>query len=585
MHSRTPSLNLAALPDDLLFEVTSCLSSRTDILNLALSSKYLFTSTCSALYAQVHLGTAEQCQRTLSMLRSRPDVARHIQKLHVRFSSASSDYMVDVNGITISALLRELAPKLDALHTFIWDADEIPQCDDMWFALRMSCPRLRTLGTCYGSVIPSQRSHLLEFKNLRGFSLSLKYGYYAHHTDDFQDAVPFDVRLWDMLIRRSPNLEELHVLGGPLILDGTVHPLCNARWPLLHSLSLGDVMLDWSSGPGPMSSKRPFIAFLEAHQRLRSLRISRTALSPHVVPSLDQSALPLLTHFTGSLEHLQALAPSHPQITHLTIEEPLIIRDLAPLLIAGVLQSLRCLTELRVAFVFHSSYESANLIRNLVSTCPGLTTLEITCARRSSFKVVCSFLIAACILRSLIMISQDTLAKSVSYLPRLRHLRLTLVPVATGDSLRVCALHVIQAIPRLHSFALTFISASLPLSLTPVDFGMYEESGNYVVRADEHGLPHSLSCTERRPALRLPFTLPIIPIPLAVPLLTISPFTSPSPRERKMRTQRFLLNLYPITPRHGGLGLILERSTAGDEARVLTVLVALSGLALWGFFA
>ncbi|KAG1829586.1 hypothetical protein EV424DRAFT_1316651 [Suillus variegatus] len=560
------SPNLAALPDDLLLEVTSCLSSRADVLNLALSSKYLFTSTCPVLYAHVHLGTAEQCQRTLSMLRSRPDVARHIQKLHIRFS-ASSNYMVDINGITISAMLRELAPKLDVLHTFIWDADEIPQCDDMWFALRMSCPRLRTLGTCYGSVIPSQRSHLLEFKNLRGFSLTLKYGYHTHHTDDFQDALPFDGRLWDMLIRRSPDLEELHVLGGPLILDGTVHPLCNARWPLLHSLSLGDVMLDWSSGPGPMSSKRPFIAFLEAHQRLRFFRISRTALSPHILPSLDPSALSHLTHFTGSLEHLQALAPSHPQITHLAIEEPLIIRDLAPLLIAGVLQSLRCLTELRVVFVFHSSYENGNLIRNLVSACPGLTTLEITCARRSSFKV-------------------DTLAKSVSCLPRLRHLRLTLVPIATGDSLRVCACHVIQAIPRLQSFALTFISASLPLSLTPVDFGLYEESGNYVVRTDEHGLPHSLSCTERRPALRLPFTLPSIPIPLAVPLLTFSPFTSHSPpRERKMRMQQYLLNLHPGTSKHGGLGLILERSTAGDEARVLTVLVALSGLALWGFFA
>jgi hypothetical protein len=71
------------------------------------------------------------------MLHSRPNIARHIQKLYIRFSS-SSDYMLDINGIAISALLRELAPKLDVLHTFIWDADEIPQCDDMWFALRMS---------------------------------------------------------------------------------------------------------------------------------------------------------------------------------------------------------------------------------------------------------------------------------------------------------------------------------------------------------------------------------------------------------------------------------------------------------------
>jgi hypothetical protein len=98
-----------------------------------------------------------------------------------------------------------------------------------------------------------------------------------------------------------------------------------------------------------------------------------------------------LSHFAGSLEHLQALAPSHPKITHLAIEEPLVIRDLAPLLVTGVLQSLRSLTELRVAFVFHSSHEHGSLVPSLIAACPAVTTLEITCARRPSLRVV-SFL-------------------------------------------------------------------------------------------------------------------------------------------------------------------------------------------------
>ncbi|KAG2064814.1 hypothetical protein BDR04DRAFT_1162130 [Suillus decipiens] len=125
------SLNLAALPGDLLLaKVTSFLTSRMDILNLALSR----ANTCSPAhppvsYAHVHLGTAEQRQRTLSMLRSCLNVARLIQKLYNRFSSTSSDYMVD--GIMISALLRELPPKLDAPHVLTWDMDEISQCDDM----------------------------------------------------------------------------------------------------------------------------------------------------------------------------------------------------------------------------------------------------------------------------------------------------------------------------------------------------------------------------------------------------------------------------------------------------------------------
>jgi hypothetical protein len=117
-------------------------------------------------------------------------------------------------------------------------------------------------------------------------------------------------------------------------------------------------------------------------------------LSPHLLPSLDPSALSHLTHFAGSLEHLQVLAPSHPGITHLAIEEPLIIRDLAPLLVTGVLQGMRCLTELRIAFVFHSSYDSGSLLKSLIGACHGVTTLEITCAKRPSFRVVSFFFLS-----------------------------------------------------------------------------------------------------------------------------------------------------------------------------------------------
>ena len=51
-----------------------------------------------------------------------------------------------------------------------------------------------------------------------------------------------------------------------------------------------------------------------------------------------------------------------------------------------------------------------------------------------------------------------------------------------------------------------------------------------------------------------------------------------------MKTQHFLLELRPGMRRNRGLGLLLERSTAGEEVRMFSVLVALSGLALWGFF-
>lgn len=72
------------------------------------------------------------------MLTHRPDVARHVQKLLVRFSTSPRARSIDYNGYMVSTLVYHLAPFLDALHTFVWDADEIPQRDDMWFALRIS---------------------------------------------------------------------------------------------------------------------------------------------------------------------------------------------------------------------------------------------------------------------------------------------------------------------------------------------------------------------------------------------------------------------------------------------------------------
>ena len=72
------------------------------------------------------------------MLLRRPDIARHVQKLLLRFSTGPRARSSDYNGYMVSSLAYCLAHTLDALHTFIWDADEIPERDDMWFALRMS---------------------------------------------------------------------------------------------------------------------------------------------------------------------------------------------------------------------------------------------------------------------------------------------------------------------------------------------------------------------------------------------------------------------------------------------------------------
>ena len=72
------------------------------------------------------------------MLNHRPDIARHVQKLLIRFSTNTKGRPIDYNNYTVSTLVQRLAPTLDALQTFIWDADELPRRDEMWFALRIS---------------------------------------------------------------------------------------------------------------------------------------------------------------------------------------------------------------------------------------------------------------------------------------------------------------------------------------------------------------------------------------------------------------------------------------------------------------
>jgi len=53
----------------------------------------------------------------------------------------------------------------------------------------------------------------------------------------------------------------------------------------------------------------------------------------------------------------------------------------------------------------------------------------------------------------------------------------------------------------------------------------------------------------------------------------------------KVKKYRYILDLRPHAKKRGGFGVVFERSAAGEETRVLVVLMSLTGLALWGFFS
>lgn len=187
-------------------------------------------------------------------------------------------------------------------------------------------------------------------------------------------------------------------------------------------------------------------------------------------------------------------------------------------------------------------------------------------------------------------LSQDTLAKAVRTLPRLQYLRVTLVRSQYEQPLPVCASTIAHTLPRLHAFSITFIPSDFPLPLyfgseigrTSSDPGHpYTETGNYVLKTDEHGLPTSVTCIEHRSSRSLLSSLASFTLPLTIPTISGNSSQKTNP---KIKKYNYTLGLHASVKKRHGLGLVFERSAAGDETRILVVLMSLTGLALWGFF-
>lgn len=90
------------------------------------------------------------------------------------------------DGYAVSSAVRGAARRLEVLRCFVWDGEELPPYDDMWFALRVSCvhlfsrclsvffvgfkaaftvcffscPHLKFISTTLGSILPSPNSHV-----------------------------------------------------------------------------------------------------------------------------------------------------------------------------------------------------------------------------------------------------------------------------------------------------------------------------------------------------------------------------------------------------------------------------------------
>lgn len=509
----------------------------------------------AALYLSVTLTSADQCTTTLAMLVRRPDIARHVQELIVRPRSRKwlNRGFTD-NMVASKAVLDVASRRLEALTTFAWDDEELPYHDDMWFALRVGCPQLRYVSTGFGSFLPSYNSHLFDLSDLYGFSLFLRNGFYDTHVGMFFDEDdPMWQKLWTMLIERCPKLEAL-TIDGVSALPTDAQRLVEGRWPRLQRLSLGDVVIDWTTPSPGDEQKRPFISFLEAHSSLKSLSLSRRNIDPQQLSLIDPETIPL-TSFSGTFPQLQALSQFHSSLTSVSLfRQPLQTREVTAPAVASVLQGISQLTKLKISFMLHSMYDSGSLLRSLISSCPHLSHLELTCSHKPSFQL-------------------DAFSKTLRGFLKLRVLHLTIVKYPGGDSLSLGAERIAMSNPRLEKFSLTLLPPTYPLPLPfSLPFSPFSlrsrDTGHFTVTCDHHGLPITLRAFERK---RLFW-------PLGFGSMT--------------RTKRYISDLRPAgSPSRrkagfrGMLSLLNDGSTAGEELRLLVFCSLLVSLALWGFLS
>ncbi|CAL1706879.1 unnamed protein product [Somion occarium] len=586
-HDGSPSYlpaSLPALPADILFEIANFLNTFSDRLHLSATCKEIYPKALPSIYAHVQLQGLPQCEATLQMLKHSPDIARHVQSLVIRpeyrRQGRKPEYIRTWNNPHVaSVLVTAAAPKMDALQSFVWDGEDTLPDDRMWDILR-NCPNLKHIGTTFGSFLPSPHSHLFNFRDLEGFSLVLRDGFYAQQLHvPSRESNPVFNRLWDMLVTHSPDLKYLTITG-----DGSssepidITRLASATWPQLCSLTFGSVSVTPPSPtaqllPATSQSPTPLVSFIDRHVNIKRLSLhgrpttffGNTSVGPGELGTLDGKALPGLCEFSGSLDHLRALAgrgmsggdpnvpvnavnapnqannaqnnnnsntpptPTSPlahTLRTIRFPSPIQLRDLTPLAISSVLGSMHALRNLSIGFWLQSGYDSNGVLRTIVSSCPGLERLELVCGCKPSFYL-------------------ESFSRTLRTLTKLTSLSLTIVKVPGDEPMHIGASRIALSNPRLHTFTITYLppspssspsppSASSAFVLDPFNSGGFSsvdskfygdveplEVGHYELVCDPHGIPVSLICWERKRRNYIP-SMPLASL-YSIPFLPFAP--------------------------------------------------------------
>jgi hypothetical protein len=357
-----------------------------------------------------------------------------------------------------------------------------------------------------------------------------------------------------MLIERCPNLEHLAIDGHSPHAPVSAQGLFQGRWPKLRTLLIGDIVFDWHQ-IGALD--KPFSAFLNAHRNLDALHLHSHAPSvaaPAMLTDLHVDALANLRTFSGALGQAQALpARTRAALKSLRVHDALVLREGTPLSIGGALAALPTLTSLSITFRLEHGYENGSVLRAIVGACPYLRHLDLTVTCRPSLTLVRCSPHPSSYPRNVAWTPppQDTFSRSIRPLAHLRTLALRIVPSPGEAPLRICGTRLVRASPRLSSFELVFLErggAPLPRA-----------RASFVLVADCHGLPLTLHVVERH--------------------------------KRRLfwmgeAVSRATLEMRPVGAQRTSLvALVVERSTAGEEARLLLLCVALLVVVVWGCIA
>jgi hypothetical protein len=155
----------------------------------------------------------------------------------------------------------------------------------------------------------------------------------------------------------------------------------------------------------------------------------------------------------------------------------------------------------------------------------------------------------------------------------LRTFALRIVPSPGEDGLLTCGARLVRACPRLTTFTLVFLAHAPPLGRGPSWSRPVRAHAKFTLTTDGHGLPRALHVVERR-ARR----------PRRLWLWLGGTSTSPWPAPESVR--RTTVDMRPAgapgTRRPPFPALVLERSHAGEEVRLLLFCAALLAIVIWG---